>query len=190
MAVRRGGTPFAIAAVKWTGNYVGLQHIGDAARYLSPTPPNIGVRHAVRSAAIELLEGLHNDPHWHRYHRIIVVGHSLGSVIGYDALTHLWQDRHHPVSPLHSAPQPNHDALQDSSTLSSEQCRTVQSAIWREQRAIGVQWKITDFITLGSPLAHAPFLLAKNQIDFDIGIEQREFPSCPPQKNDARDFDY
>ena len=180
----------AIWVVKWMGNNFGLQHIGDAARYLSPTPPNIGVRHAIRSAAIDLLEGLHNDPQWHRYHRIIVVGHSLGSVIGYDALTHLWQDRHHPVSPLHWAPQPDHDTLQGSSKLSAEQGRTLQSAIWREQRAIGVQWKITDFITLGSPLAHAPFLLAKNQNDFDIGKEQREFPVCPPQKNDARDWDY
>src|ERR1700694_1678104 len=57
-----------------TGTYFGLQYAGDAARYLSPRPENVGVRRAIRSAAIELLEGLHDDLTWRRYHRIIVVG--------------------------------------------------------------------------------------------------------------------
>jgi hypothetical protein len=90
---------------KWKGRYFGLQYIGDAARYLSPTPENVGVRQAIRSAAVELLEGLHDDPTWRRYHRIILVGHSLGSVIGYDAITHLWQRRHHPLKVYPSVEQ-------------------------------------------------------------------------------------
>jgi hypothetical protein len=178
----------AVAIAKSTGSYFGLQFLGDAARYLSPIPPNIGVRHAIRSAALDLLRGLHDDPVWHRYHRIIVVGHSLGSVVGYDMLTYLWQERHHPTDHLRWAPQPAHDRLGES--LSLAEGRNLQSRIWREQRAIGVQWNITDFITLGSPLAHAPFLMAKDQDDFNERKRQREFPSCPPRAEDDRDRDY
>jgi hypothetical protein len=61
--------------------------IGDAARYLSATPKNVAVRQAIRAAGIELLEKLHRDE---RYDRIIVVGHSLGSVIAVDILHHFW----------------------------------------------------------------------------------------------------
>ena len=179
----------AVTVAKATGTYFGLQYVGDAARYLSPTPPNIGVRHAIRSAALDLLRGLNDDPTWHRYHRIIVVGHSLGSVIGYDALTYLWQERHHPTkSDLRPALQPDHDLLERSSHVSDG--RALQSRIWREQRAIGVDWKITDFVTLGSPLTHAAFLMAKNQGDFKDKIHKREFPTCPPQLRDDADMDY
>jgi hypothetical protein len=40
------------------GFYFGLQCVGDASRYLSPARPNIGVRQAIRSAALDLLRGL------------------------------------------------------------------------------------------------------------------------------------
>jgi uncharacterized membrane protein len=50
-----------VAAVLWlcrqSATYFGLQYAADAARYLSPRPENVGVRHAIRSAAIELLDG-------------------------------------------------------------------------------------------------------------------------------------
>jgi len=94
-------TGLVILVCKSKGAYFGLQYAGDAARYLSPRPENVGVRQAIRSAAVDLLTGLHDDPTWRRYHRIILVGHSLGSVIGYDALTHLWQRRHHPPVDSH-----------------------------------------------------------------------------------------
>jgi hypothetical protein len=55
---------------------------------------------------------------------------------------------------------------------------------------MGVQWKVTDFVTLGSPLAHAPFLLASDKDDFARRVAEREYPSCPPQENDARDKQY
>lgn len=173
-----------VAAVLWlcrqTATYFGLQYAGDAARYLSPRPENVGVRHAIRCAAIELLEGLHNDPTWRRYDRIIVVGHSLGSVIAYDALTHLWQRRHHP--------KPDYAPCKND--LAADESEDSQLVMWREQRCIGVEWKITDFVTLGSPLAHASFLMADGPSDLAERVAQREFPTCPPQPNDARDFQY
>lgn len=175
-----------------TGAHFGLQYAGDAARYLSPRPENVGIRRAIRSAAVELLEGLHDDLTWRRYHRIIVVGHSLGSVIAYDALTHLWQRRHHPpesVFPTQADPKLE-ERLYSKDSLAAADSRELQSAIWREQRTTGVRWKITDFVTLGSPLAHAPFLMASDQKDFEDRVAQREYPTCPPQPNDKRDWQY
>jgi hypothetical protein len=184
----------ALLLCRSTGTYFGLQYAGDAARYLSPRPENVGVRLAIRSEAIRLLEGLHDDPTWRRYHRIVVVGHSLGSVIAYDALTHLWQRRHHPseASPLSPGPAAveAHEPPAGSEARAIDQARREQSAAWREQREIGVQWKITDFVTLGSPLAHAPFLMASDERDLEERVKQREYPTCPPQPNDPRDRQY
>jgi len=175
--------------------YVGLGYVGDAARYLSATPANVAVRQAIRSAAIDLLEGLHDDPSWRRYHRIILVGHSLGSVIGYDALTHLWQRRHHPpdTQPIGWGGQPTlqkyKGILKDPTSL-TDKPQELQSALWREQRDVGIRWKITDFVTLGSPLAHAAVLMAKDEDELKERVEQREYPSCPPQAEDPRDSQY
>jgi hypothetical protein len=184
----------ALVLFKSKGIYFGLQYAGDAARYLSPTPPNVGVRQAIRSAAVDLLEGLHDDPTWRRYHRIILVGHSLGSVIGYDALTHFWQRRHHPPDKyLRCVEQPYLEQYQKTGNGEQQleiEPRPLQSALWREQREIGVQWKITDFVTLGSPLAHARFLMAADRDELEERVTQREYPSCPPQPNDDRDQQY
>src|SRR5437764_393830 len=59
-------------------------YAGDAARYLHVAPPNIQGRRQIREAGIDLLEKLHQSG---EYDRIILVGHSLGSVIGFDILT-------------------------------------------------------------------------------------------------------
>lgn len=63
-------------------------YVGDAAVYLSPTPANIEARQKIRAAGLDLLEKVMSSG---RYDRIIVVGHSLGSVIGYDVLNLAWQ---------------------------------------------------------------------------------------------------
>jgi hypothetical protein len=52
-------------------------------------------------------------------------------------------------------------------------------------------WLVTDFITVGSPLTHAHYLLChgkteREQIaDFDRRKAEREFPACPPLKRDG-----
>ena len=169
--------------VRATGTSFGLQYAGDAARYLNARPENVGIRRDIRAAAVDLLEKLHDDPSWRRYHRIVVVGHSLGSVIAYDALSQLWQRRHHPKR--------TYDVSSSGVDVPAPgSYREQQSATWRAQRALGVQWKITDFITLGSPLAHAPFLMASDDGDLLDRKQQREYPTCPPQPNDRRDTQY
>jgi hypothetical protein len=84
-----------------------LRYVGDAARYLSPTPANISVRQKIRANGIRLLRQLHNNS---QYDRIIVVGHSLGAVIAFDVIHHYWQEVHTKIGrPLH----PDQDALKE-----------------------------------------------------------------------------
>ena len=209
--------------------YFGIKYIGDAARYLSPFPENVGIRHAIRSAGLDLLRRLHLDP-LRRYERIIVVGHSLGSVIAYDVLTYLWQEMHSKVERLserngkpeleelhHLSESPpsqiNQRALDDladwvekmpqappdqSEQLKlNRQCRRLQRALWdeytdkykdqNENLEFWFPWRITDLVTLGSPLTYADFLLANDLKEFSEAKDQREFPTCPPRPNDERD---
>jgi hypothetical protein len=42
------------------------------------------------------------------------------------------------------------------------------------------RWLITDFVTLGSPLTHADFLLTSNATRFAERKSTREFPTSPP----------
>jgi hypothetical protein len=42
-------------------------------------------------------------------------------------------------------------------------------------------WRVTDFITLGSPLAHAEVLLARDRSLLKARQRDREFPTCLPE---------
>lgn len=81
-----------LVAVRALGGAVALL-LGDAARYLSSTPRNVDENEDIRGEIVDLLARLHEQK-WPdgtpRYERIIVVGHSLGGVIAYDAVTLLW----------------------------------------------------------------------------------------------------
>lgn len=88
------GAAAAVALrVAWrlVGRVVALQVVGDAARYLVPRPANIANRQAIREAGVVLLERMHESG---LFDRIVVVGHSLGSVIAHDILTHAWIRAH------------------------------------------------------------------------------------------------
>lgn len=87
------GTPwwFVPAAFLALVQYFSISYLGDAARYLSPTPENISIRKKIRSEGLKLLRELHDK---RQYDRIIIVGHSLGTVIGYDLISRLWQEYH------------------------------------------------------------------------------------------------
>jgi hypothetical protein len=182
-----------------------LGFIGDAVRYLNPDPPNVEARRAIRTAGLTLLRGLHEDE-LRRYKRIILVGHSLGSVIAYDLITWFWQEQHYRVEldrvsgerktvttrPVETLPVPDNDQspleeLGDPSKIGLEKFRERQRALWQSHRKNGLPWRITDLITLGSPLAHADVLLADGKETLDVGKDQREFPTCPPRPEDPRD---
>ena len=79
--------PFLLSRYFLARIFIG--YIGDAARYLRNDPSNIAQREDIRRDGIKFLKRLHKDG---EYDRIILVGHSLGSVIAYDLLTYLWID--------------------------------------------------------------------------------------------------
>jgi hypothetical protein len=162
-----------------------LNYLGDAARYLNPSPPNIDLRRRIRAEGVELLRQLHKSE---QYDRIILVGHSLGSVIAYDILRNLWPE----CNTLHAhLPEIDQKALHelesDGKALAAnltpelaDKFRKEQSALWKEQRNQGNPWLVTDLITVGCPLAHAELLLARTKEELRERQREREFPTCPP----------
>jgi len=183
-----------------------LNYVGDAAIYLSPDPQNIRARQAVRDAGVALIERLHAGLDSERtYDRIVVVGHSLGSVIGYDILTYAWprfNEIHGRVeSPVHEALHAAETAAKhlwdsisksNSDDLRQARCNWVGASrnLWNEQRTNGFSWLVTDFITLGSPLSHGMLLLARTRNEFERKKLLRELPTSPPQLEDGSSFSY
>jgi uncharacterized membrane protein len=168
-----------------------VQYIGDAVRYLTPTPQNIDSRAKIRRGGIELLKKLHEakseaDETKYRYDKIIVIGHSLGSTIAYNVLSHLWSE----YNTLHGNNEGTEllkqDALENiqeyvmNGDIEAEEYQKLQENLLIEQKKIGNPWRISDFITLGSPLTHVSLLIAKDEVDFEKRKIQREFPICPP----------
>ena len=156
-----------------------IKSVGDAARYLHPDPANIGVRQTIREAGITLLRRLHTEA---SYHRIVIVGHSLGSVIAYDLVRHYWAEVHL----RHGSPAgPNQELLKKYESAldvaSGDAHRSSQTALWEENRRHGVPWLITDLVTLGSPLTHAVSLLAPGKDGLEELQRDFELPTCPPR---------
>lgn len=183
--------PFGIAAIWLFLQGLFLSYVGDAVTYLRAHPRNIAVRHEIRSAGVSLLNSLHRS---RKYDRIIVVGHSLGSIIGYDILNFAWQQ----YCDKHGYPErPQRDSLSKAESLAvyihkmidngeeipkalRDEWMDLTKKVGRELRINNHSWLVTNFVTLGSPLAHADLLLAKSRRDLKQKIEQREFPVSPP----------
>lgn len=159
------------------------EFVGDAAVYLDSAPANIQSRHEIRSAGVRLLEVLHRRG----YERIVIVGHSLGSVIGYDILRYAWAEMHDKF--IGDAPQ-SIEVLQRAESLAARssqwtqdeqnQWRELQRRYLLELQSAGHVWRVTDFITLGSPLTYASYLMAPNEADFVRQIQERELATDPP----------
>jgi hypothetical protein len=207
----KGQPQYGLAWIAITGvisivQYVLVFYLGDAARYLSPRPQNIKLRQKIRAEGIKLVRTLHES---REYDRIVLVGHSLGSVIGYDIITHLWQEFNDALPELEKnpvvhamvrsrmangeSPQP---AIRDHLSVKGEalapagdsavavaEFQKSQLKAWREQRYFGNPWRISDFVTLGSPLAHAMLLISASASDFKNRRLQRELLTCPPQRD-------
>lgn len=158
--------------------WVFTEIVGDAARYLHAAPPNIQSRHAIRQAGLQILLALHERG----YERIIVAGHSLGSVIGYDILTHAWPafNEGHPGDAAETRCLDALEALACDDAASIDAVRGAQRDAWMELRNNGNAWRVTDFVTMGSPLAHAGILLAKDAAELLTKQADRELPTCPP----------
>lgn len=179
----------------------------DVVRYLDTSPRSYGVRKEIRAGIVKLLQGLHDarirgEP---RYQRIVVVAHSLGSYIAYDAITFLWGQ----MNELHKKPmdlgpaatkpfggnEPDGlDGIElaaaqlDSGDIGTEAYREAQRAIWKGLRADGNPWRITDFVSLGSPMYFADRLQTLNPGQFQERVGRRDFPVCPPLPDEGPSY--
>ncbi|MEM9054880.1 MAG: hypothetical protein AAGB16_06105 [Pseudomonadota bacterium] len=189
-------TVVAGAAISFIAQWVSgffLGTISDAARYLDASARNVTSRNKARELGVEFLERLHaakdaDNVDADKYDRIIVVGHSLGTVIGYDILKSYWYRVYEAFDPTKEAPQDVvkemrsaiKDTLEDKEAPDIHGWRDLQEQVWLEYRRIGNPWRVTDFVSLGSPLAHADVLLATSEQEFYDRQNEQEFPTAPP----------
>jgi hypothetical protein len=171
--------------------------LGDAARYFRNSPANVAVRREIRRQAVDTLDLLHR---LRIYDRVIVVAHSLGTVIAYDMLRAYYSRVCDQISLENIS---NHSDFKkvDNGKVSKAELRTIGRAIIREMtKKIGRSdvridvgkppeaWLVTDFVTLGSPLTHVRYLMclgrntAELKADFARRVKERDFPTCPPVK--------
>ena len=199
-AILSGVAGLAVAA--FVSNVL-VKRFGDVARYVSAKPTNVARRQEIREKGVELLDTLITSKKGAEpeYDRIIVVAHSLGTIVAYDILTHLFARKKGSFDA--SQPQPERETLEelirsaaglpataaeaagDAPTdppqpLDIEGFQAQQFAALTEAQAAGADWPITDFVTLGSPLTHAEFLMAESLPDLRDKQARRILPTCPP----------
>ena len=185
----------AIAAfLSWLIDRIFPPYLGDVASYARATPQTVAQRAAVRERGLELLRNLSNDP---EYDRIVLVGHSLGSIIAYDLLQLLWDERRPRdmtvandgalMKAVRGAGR--FATLADGSSPAGRDVAELRAAQWDLYRSLRIRgassWKISDFVTVGSPLTHAEFLLAHEPKELRQGIVERLFSTSPPQSDAA-----
>lgn len=179
--------------------------LGDAARYFRNSPGNVAVRREIRRQAVNMIETLHLSGH---YDRVVVVAHSLGTVVAYDMLRAYYSR----VNETLPRPDPQNDEFEkvDTGALDKTSARAAGRRVIAQfaqmldeakQRIASGQakprdaemraWLVTDFVTLGSPLTHALYLMCRGEAegdlkkDFERRVREREFPVCPPRKMDG-----
>jgi hypothetical protein len=174
-----------------------VPYFGRVVRYTQATPDNIAARKNVRERGLKLLAELHQE----EYERIIIVGHSLGSVVAYDLIRYFWATRTESHSVKEGTPEFQalcalvratenlvngpEDTRREELIEAYREAQTAFCRVLRQRRKPAAneadpRWLITDFITLGCPLTHAEFLLASSAHDLESRKEGREFPTSPP----------
>lgn len=205
-----------------------ISYFGDVARYVSATPRNIKVRQMARERGVNLLRQLHATGD---YGRIVVVGHSLGSILAHDLIALLWAEAAEKIRLQHGSAVLSAisdcekaglellggDDAPNASASADRHERGCKCALRRvdvpqglaetlrryrlKQRelfyALSSQkivrageeqpaWLISDLITVGSPLAHASFLLARNGCELRAMTRAREILRAPPTYESGR----
>lgn len=180
--------------VVWSVDRFGLPYFGDVAAYVRAEAATVEKRALVRDRGLTLLRRLMMDD---TYDRIVLVSHSLGSIIAYDLLQILWADfRPRKLEAVRDKARLKAIRAVDSATLNADGSawpdslddlsgfRRDQWELYRQLRARDddhpLPWKISDFVTLGSPLTHSEFLVTYNLAEFRRGIAERLFSACPP----------
>ena len=193
----------AAALIAYLVVKMGVPVFGDVARYLRTAPDGVNARSQIRERGLKLLETVHDakvlapgakgEPTAREYSRVVIVAHSLGSIVAFDVLRMFWAKRGaNGGKPLSSNALA---ALDDVDKFCRENPGEAgQNPGWPLEEFVKLQerasaevslqddgWRVTDFVTLGSPLAHAEFLLSRDRPRFEKLIRERVFPTSPPQ---------
>jgi len=174
-----------------------VPYFGRVVRYTVAKPDNIAARENIRKRGLALLEDLHRG-----YDRIIIVGHSLGSILAYDLISYFWARRQAqrnvdegtpefaalrrleqaiaalaPYADNNTAPMP---LINDYLAAQTAFGHLLRVRARPDDGQPDARWLISDFVTLGSPLSHAEFLMAKSRDDLRRRQQDREYPTSPP----------
>ncbi|ESZ43956.1 hypothetical protein X731_21715 [Mesorhizobium sp. L2C054A000] len=186
--------------VIWAVDQFALPYFGDVAAYVRAEAATIEKRALIRDRGLTLLKTLMKDD---AYDRIVLVSHSLGSIIAYDLLQILWAEfRPRRLEAVRDKAKLAAVEAVDKATLGSDGSawpknledlagfRRGQWALYQQLRTKDADhplpWKISDFVTLGSPLSHSEFLVTYNLAEFRRGLAERLFSACPPIADDGR----
>lgn len=172
-----------------------INYLGDVVCYTNASPKNINEREEIRKKGIELLQKLLSKKEKdgsNSYDRVVIVGHSLGTVIAYDLIKFLWSRYNENLNLKKKLIVEIEEASKELSEgrLSVEAFQEVQSKIWQSQYHNPDSWRISDFITLGSPIAISDLLLADSRVDLFEKQKDREFPTCPPTPEKSDEFHF
>jgi hypothetical protein len=183
---------------------IATSYFGRVVRYTRADPDNIASRRDVRERGLKLLNALHEGGY---YKRIVIVSHSLGTILAHDLLSYFWAQRE--AARKIDVASPEFDALCGLEVAAAAVDRapvsTALKEYYRAQRDLRLalarrplqattvaanpappdsRWLISDFVTLGSPLTHAEFLIASSRDDLARRKFERELPQSPPMRED------
>jgi len=198
------GAALMYVVTKWVPGWIQASFV-DVVRYLDTSPRSYAQRHDIRKGMVDLLRELHRK----RYQRIIVVAHSLGAYIAYDGITSLWAEmnqgtRQPTTTDVDPGTQPDGlaDLEQAASVLvpgqewpseyatpSSGDVAVYQDAqreLWLGLRRNMNMWKITDFISVGTPMYMADELFTHSRREFNERVDRSELAVCPPRDDGDR----
>ncbi|MCF2528145.1 hypothetical protein [Yinghuangia soli] len=173
----------------------------DVVRYLDTSPRSYAVRRDIRKGFVEMLTRLHEARYAgkRRYERIVIVAHSLGAYIAYDGICYLW-GRMNNQSGEHAVGEPAGLTAFDqaASVLTTDASagicdpehvrtyRRTQRELWYGQRAHGSNWRISDFVSVGTPMYFADILYTGNREKFRQRVGRGEIPTCPPLRSPGK----
>ncbi|MGB8898347.1 MAG: hypothetical protein WCC90_03395 [Methylocella sp.] len=195
--------PVAAAFGVWL-HKIATPYFGRVVRYTHADPENIASRRDVRERGLKLLNSLHEGSY---YKRIAIVSHSLGTILAHDLLSYFWAQRE--ASRKIDTASPEFDALcaleEAAAAVDRAPVPAALEHYYRAQRSLRLalagraapraaiapdpappdaRWLISDFVTLGSPLTHAEFLIAASRDDLARRKFERELPQSPPMRED------
>jgi hypothetical protein len=195
-------------AVALTGalHKVTTRTFGRVVRYTRAEPANIAARAAVRERGLKLLRAVHAGD---KYDRVILVGHSLGSILAYDLLSYFWAEKSDSTSVVEKSAafdalcrvekaaalleKAAEHSIPAATAKARLEYRQAQADLWRSLAAGNAgsgkssadgRWLISDFVTFGSPLTHTEFLLASGREDLKDRQRARELPTAPPVREE------